>query len=171
MAKLTPGQDAGEDLLNNWKRVQKEILPEVLANEAKEAFIENFNQEGFFGKGWKAPNRAGRERPSLPTLEQSGDLRGGVEILKAEFNNIQVGVVGIEYAEIHNEGGDIPVTPLSRRYFMAKFRATKKPFWRNMALNTKGKVEIPQRQFIGSHPKLTAILVKTIENELKRLSK
>lgn len=171
MAKKKPGQDASDEVLRQWAKVKRDILPPVMANTAKEAFIDNFNKEGFFGQGWEEPNSEGRERPGLPTLEQSGDLRGGIEVLKTAFNDIRVGVVGLLYADIHNEGGDIPVTAQSKRFFWAKFKETGKAFWRNMALNSSGKVTIPQRQFIGNSKKLTDLLVKDIETELKRLGR
>ncbi len=91
-------------------------------------------------------------------------------MLKAKLSDIRIGVVGLEYAEIHNEGGDIPVTAKSRRYFMAKFKETGKRFWFNMARKRGNSITMPKRQFIGNNAKLLSLLENDIEHELKRLT-
>ncbi len=49
MAKQTPGEDAGEEVQRDWEHLINEVIPNVLANTAKEAFIKNFDNEGFSG--------------------------------------------------------------------------------------------------------------------------
>lgn len=84
----------------------------------------------------------------------------------------------LPYASIHNEGGEITVTAKMKSFFWAmyykasgamtktkggKVSASKRnqnlsveaQQWKNMALMKIGsKIKIPQRQFIGDHPRV-----------------
>tara|TARA_R110002020_G_scaffold376644_3_gene587729 strand:+ start:1256 stop:1762 length:507 start_codon:yes stop_codon:yes gene_type:complete len=162
-----PGEDASKDYEKNLKRLFDRVLPNVIANEAKEFFIGNFDSQSWDGKRWKEPG-PGRERPGLPILEQSGDLRGNIEVIQANKKAVKVGTEGLPYAAIHNYGGRIRITPRSRRYFWAKHKETGLAFWRNMAM-AKGPIKMPQRRFIGNSPKLDKIILQNIYKELSKL--
>jgi len=162
-----PGEDASKDYEKNLKRLLDRVLPNVIAEEAKEFFINNFDSQGWDGRPWKKPG-PGRERPGLPTLEQSGDLRGSIEVIQANKKAIKVGTEGIPYAAIHNYGGRIRITPRSRRYFWAKFKETGLAFWRNMAMAT-GPIKMPQRRFIGNSNRLDQKVDRIIKKELSKL--
>jgi phage gpG-like protein len=79
-------------------------------------------------------------------------------------NTVSVGVdlKTIPYAQIHNEGGKIPITPKMRGYFMAKFRETGNPFWFNMSRHKGNTITMPKRQFLAMTPELKAEITKTI---------
>lgn len=167
MAKDTPGEDAAKQQQKALRRLFDRVLPHVIAEEAKEYFINNFDKQSWNGKPWKQPG-PGRERPGLPILEQSGDLRGNIEVLQANKRAVKIGTEGIVYAHIHNYGGQIRVTARSRRFFWAKFKETGAAFWRNMALNKKGFIKMPQRQFIGNSIKLNNRITRAIKKELNK---
>ena len=88
----------------------------------------------------------------------------------------------VPYAAIHNEGGDIIVTPRMKRFFWAKYRETnggswkrnakndEAEFWKTLALKKAGSViHIPQRRFIGESQELTDKINNTIENEINNI--
>lgn len=88
----------------------------------------------------------------------------------------------VPYAEIHNEGGEIVVTPRMKRFFWAKYRETnggswkrnakneEAEFWKTLALKKAGSIiHIPQRKFIGESLELTDKINTTIENEINEI--
>ena len=85
------------------------------------------------------------------------------------------------YAAIHNEGGNIGITPKMRRYAwhmvysLAKVKKGDKmpkelppmaQAWRAMALTRKTTIHIPRRQFIGPSHELNVKIRKMILNTL-----
>lgn len=55
----------------------------------------------------------------------------------------------LPYANIHNEGGRIPITSKMRAFFWARYKETKDPIYKACALTKKTHIDIPQRQFTG----------------------
>ena len=148
-----------------------DILRDIAVAIASE-FDLNFQRQAFFDRPW--PRHASSAiRPGGHLLVNTGQLRGS--ILTDVRTNSQGGTVtfrsDLPYAAIHNSGGTITVTPKMRRFFWARYyeaQGKKKrrsssttlipeaEFWRNMALKPIGSViNIPQRQFIGSHNNVT----------------
>lgn len=149
-----------------------DILRDIAVAIASE-FDLNFQRQAFFDRPW--PRHASSAiRPGGHLLVNTGQLRGS--ILTDVRTNSQGGTVtfrsDLPYAAIHNSGGTITVTPKMRRFFWAhhyeaRGKNSKKrrsassispeaEFWRNMALKPIGSViNIPQRQFIGSHNNVT----------------
>jgi phage gpG-like protein len=128
-------------------------------------------------------------------LKDRNNLYDSIEVLEIDYANMSV-TVGIntpgiaDYAEIHNEGGEIVVTEKMKAFFWAKYyenenkqstkqrgerRNTKQNkqlsqdalFWRNLALKKVGdKITIPQRQFIGENEELKTLLTNELNNFL-----
>ncbi len=144
----------------------KNILSDVKI-ELLDEFDRNFERKAFFDEPWEKRKRRGNG--SL--LVTSGRLRRSISATMGR-NSITFSS-DTEYAEIHNSGGVIPVTPKMRKYFWYRHIKAKKPgeipakgsdaeFWGFMA--RAKKVTIPKRQFIGKHPRVTAI-VKEVAND------
>jgi hypothetical protein len=92
---------------------------------------------------------------------------------------------------LHNRGGKIKITPRMRKYFWYMYRqnaesitysikkrqanntqrnrmlSAKAQFWKNMALTKKDHITIPQRQFIGDHPRVRQAVREVIHQNLQ----
>ena len=86
-------------------------------------------------------------------------------------NRVTVGVdSSIKYAQIHNDGGKIEITPKMRRYFWAMFKQTGDTYYRGMALTQKKHFVIPQRQFIGNTKAMEVRLTRRYIKELQKMT-
>lgn len=153
-----------------------------------EEFDKNFERKAFFDKKWKN-NKIHNYRGSL--MMRSGKLRRSIRS-RLTGAGIQFSS-SMPYADIHNNGGEITVTAKMKRYFWAMYykssnaiQTTKKgkvskskrniklsqeaQKWKNLALMKVGqKMKIEQRQFIGHHPRVDAIIKDIINHNLKEL--
>lgn len=139
-----------------------------IKTELDDEFDRNFERQGFFSQKWKKSNTKGT------TLIKSGALRKSIH---SQINgNTITYTSSVPYANIHNNGGKIRVTEKMKRFFWYKFKSTKDPFYRAMALKKVGSyITIPQRQFIGWHddlkPNIERVAKNTIEEEMNKIFK
>lgn len=140
--------------------------------EMLQQFDRNFSRQAFFNERWQRKQRDNGK----PILTDTGTLRRSIG---AEVDANSVTFYSTEdYALIHQNGGDIKVTPRMKRYFWYRYykaansissrkdgtqRQTKRnrqlsadaEFFRAMALKRVGsKIRIPRRRFIGMHPEV-----------------
>ena len=81
-------------------------------------------------------------------LYESGTLVGGLS-KRHDEDSAEAGVYGVPYARYVQEGGHPHVTERSKRYFWARYKDTKDPKWKYMALQRVGTVmNIPPRPFV-----------------------
>jgi phage gpG-like protein len=169
---------------NKMGAKSSELLKSILSDvrvELADEFDRNFERKAFFDRPWDKRSRAS-SRGTL--LAVSGQLRRSVRATvgadSVRFSS------AMPYAAIHNDGGKIAVTPRMRKFFWAKYyehagrvsklksgkaSASKRNvalsaearFYKNMALTKKETIAIPQRQFMGNHPKVRAA-VEAIAN-------
>jgi phage gpG-like protein len=150
----------------------KRKLPRMYGIEAVNLFKENFDKEGFIvGNGqvikWKKTLR----KTGRKILKKGGRLQRGIHIKRIGASTITVGVdSNIKYAQIHNEGGTIPITPKMRRYFWAMFKQTGDTFFKAMALTKKKELVIPKRQFIGKTSAMEPRVDRRTIKELKKIT-
>lgn len=170
-----------DELLNKYKGAKAAIMRDTAAM-ALAFFKQSFINQGFTDVSLKKwDNRIGGPRnQGRALLMNKGVLKRGLRIKKVSYEGSVVGVDdAIKYAEIQNQGGEIPVTPKMRRFFWAMYYksggADKKTqntelalFWRNLAL-TKKNITIPQRQFIGDSQVLENKLLAYVEQELSKV--
>jgi phage gpG-like protein len=142
---MTPRQF--QQNLSRWQRdidnAVSQVLPVEVGNKAVELFRENFDKQGFFGEPWKGVSAATENRRTFkgkPVLQQSGDLARSFHI-RPENGKVTV-ESDLVYSAIHNEGGKA---------------------------GRGHKVSIPQRQFMGDHPKLREEINKVIETGLNNI--
>jgi phage gpG-like protein len=97
-------------VVKNMDRV-KRTLPPVLANQAKNEFVDSFAQQGFEGRPWKPVQRTGKkgsQRNNSAILVQSGRLRravaNSVKQISWEHINLSIDPGEVPYAAVHNEG-------------------------------------------------------------------
>jgi phage gpG-like protein len=125
----------------NLELVQK-TLPPILANEAKNHFLEGFRQGGkqtdASAAGWKTRKKEygkrGR-RSNRALLIDTGSMRFDLKVRQISFKKIIVGIRNIPYAVYHNDGTD----------------------------------RMPQREIIGHSKKLERKLLSDILQEFKKV--
>jgi phage gpG-like protein len=174
-----------ESIEKQVKSIFGNILNDIRVQLGDE-FDQNFERQSFFGEAWarhKTPGLSGKT-----ILVDSGRLRNSIQS-KTTDSSITF-FSDLEYAAIHNEGGDIVVTAKMKRYFWAKYYETSEAFGRKkngqkrqdkrntglneisefymaMALMRVGDViKIPRRTFIGYSKVVEDMVVKLIETNL-----
>lgn len=144
----------------NFQQFTDKTLKDIEV-KATELFDRNFEQEGFFGTKWKE-RKAGNDGRAV--LMGVGSLRRGIKAPKRSGNTI-VWSFDVPYAKIHNEGGTIKATQSVRAFDRTiKGKAQKvKAHTRNV------NIKMPQRQFIGDHPRLRQAMEVIINRNAKKL--
>ncbi len=173
------------------KNFIKNILEDIKTDLAQE-FDHNFERKAFFDKGWDKKTKIHNHRGSL--MQRSNKLRRSINA-KSDNKNIYF-TSNMPYAEIHNKGGKIKVTPKMKRFFWAKFREATKAqkymgkkrksysikkrseslnanIWKALALKKVGDtITMPQRQFIGfEHPEVHHIIKENVDHNMKEIDK
>ena len=166
----------------------KSTVPAKIANTTLNYFLRSWQVEGWDGKAWKVPMRkmkkGGSSRNQSKTLVQSGNLRRAVanSLVSANFDKIQFKVSGIEYAQIHNDGGVINkgsrtgIMSFGRNanggLRLAKTRTKKQ----RKEIVSQHKHEIgahsitmPQRKFMGDTKELRLKQVTILRKEIDRI--
>ena len=127
-------------------------------------------------------------------MMRTGRLRKSLLSPKVTSNGI-IWSSSLPYADIHNNGGEIRVTPQMRKFFWAKYyqtssATTKKKNgeasssarnrklsieaeqWKALALKPIGSIiKIEKRQFIGSHPQVDKHIKEVINHNFEELKK
>lgn len=170
------GADALQRKLNLAKQYLQDDVKDVIGTEAVKQFKKNFEQEGFVDKNvskWagRKTKRSGSTN-SQKVLSKSGELAESIDYRK-EGEGVVV-YTDKPYAEIHNEGGEITVTPQMKKYFWAMHRQAKDGGDLDMADQYKGmalakKITMPKRQFIGESEVLTENITNKIVRDLTKI--
>ncbi len=154
--------------------------------ELSEEFDKNFERQAFFSEAWQ--RRRSPLRPGGVTLVDTGALRRSVQSRTTETSIVFY--TDLPYAAVHNDGGEIVVTPRMKRFFWRKYYeatgafgrkkngglrndkrnrqlGSEAEFWRLMALKKAGSaIRIPRRRFLGVSPEVEKIVRETIERNL-----
>ena len=122
-------------------------------------------------------------------LNDTGNLVDSIKIISRSQNSVNVGIRASEipYAELHQQGGKIPVTDKMRKFFWAKYyqhassagRSRGKrsvstnqeaDFWKAMALKkANSTITIPKRQFMDVTPDLEKAILRVIKTEMNQI--
>lgn len=164
----------------------KNILTDIKV-ELSQEFDQNFERKAFFDEKWKDRKRHGKGT----LMVKSGKLRRSI---RAKTDATSVTWTSSEpYAGIHNEGGEITVTKKMKRFFWAKYYelggkikykkngqmsktstkvSAEAEFYKALALKPVGsKISIPERRFIGNHPKVKETVQTVIKENLNTVLK
>lgn len=160
----------------NFNQFLRQTLTDIKVKLEGE-FKQNFERKAFFNEKWN-PTKHHNPRGSL--MMRTGNLRASIQS-KIQGNSI-VFSSSMPYASIHNQGGEIIVTPKMKKYFWAMYQQTagakakkKNGDFRNNKQNRKlsqqaqmykalalkkvgEKIKIEKRQFIGNHPHVETII-------------
>lgn len=170
-------------LLQKQKEIEQAMrrtLPVKVGRIAKDHFQSGFRQGGFQDNGTQAWQRKKRPDKYGPLMSSRQNLYGSIYYQPDDYR-VNVGTT-VPYAEIHNEGGEIVVTPRMKRFFWAKYRETnggswrrnakneEAEFWKTLALKKVGaKIHIPQRKFIGESQELNKKINQKIGDEIEKI--
>lgn len=170
----------------NVKELTRRILRDI-AVTVHEEFDRNFETQSFFGEAWQRHKTPMREGSHI--LLKTGALRRSISD-RTDDSSVTFRS-SLPYSAIHNEGGEIKVTPRMRSFFWAMYYkangglgrrkngdlrkdrrnaalTTEAEFWKHMALMRKGAViKIPRRRFIGAHPDMEKEVEAIIERRLE----
>ena len=194
---MPENKHAGEfdDLIKGYKELKLRMIQQA-AITALNWFKASFVNQGFTDHGlvkWKSrlgspQNNKGRAL-LMGTGAGAGTLKRGLRIKQTSLNGAIVGMdEAIPYAEIHNVGGTIPITPQMRRFFWAMYyqmgggavggtseraQAANETaqFYKNMALTKDEFITIPARQFIGDSALLEQEIKQYFTSELDKFFK
>lgn len=183
-----------EILIKELKGKQKEIeeyarknFPRKASKMAVDHYKENFVKGGFVDGGvhpWKESKR--REKPTKYANSQFKTLLSGRNNLYDSIRSAPpeegraVIFTDVEYAEIHNYGGDI-THPISQRMRVKAMEThakktgdqhrEKNSMWKGLALTPKTsyKITMPRRQFIGPSQELNEKLRQTAERDINQI--
>lgn len=168
----------------------KQTLTDIKVKLGEE-FDRNFERKAFFDEKWPA-TKLTYHRGSL--MMRTGRLRKSLLSPKVTSNGI-IWSSSLPYADIHNNGGEIRVTPQMHKFFWAKYyqtssATTKKKNgeasssarnrklsieaeqWKALALKPIGSIiKIEKRQFIGSHPQVDKHIKEVINHNFEELKK
>jgi phage gpG-like protein len=175
----------------HFKRVLM-YVPGMLGNEAVNFFTNSFRQQGWLGNSF-TPWRARKvskwgmrdKRKGRAILIDSGRLRRSIRIVSNSRGIVRIGT-DVPYAKAHNEGVRLGLIQNVKGH---KRRLTKLGITKKKALKSRTRIEfgrvdsgftvvkahkrridqrIPQRQFMGSSPYLTARLKRILQAELMK---
>ncbi|WP_286747883.1 phage virion morphogenesis protein [Roseivirga sp. UBA1976] len=168
-------QQFGADL----RQIQHELkqfiqtdLPRIVGTEAVNHFKESFDNEGFTDKRkkkWKPRAFETKKQKGKKIMHGDGDLEDSLDY-RTEPGRVII-FSDKEYAQIHNEGGKIPVTPLMRKFFWAMFYETGEEVYKNMAMTKKKEIEIPARTFMAFSEALNRKIEKKSDKRIDQIFK
>jgi phage gpG-like protein len=158
------------------KQYIKDDVPEVIGTEAVNHFKRGFQNEGFTDSTlnkWASRKTKVRQQKKILTGQGGGDHLADSIDYKVEGETITIYTDKI-YGEIHNEGGEIPVTPQMKKFFWAKsFEARDagepeiQEQYKFMALAKTIKMQ--KRQFMGESKVLTENITNKIMRDLTQI--
>jgi phage gpG-like protein len=151
----------------------KEDVQEVIGTEAVNHFKENFVKQGFDNDKWAARKTKVKLQKNILTGQGSGDHLSDSIDYRIEGNTIII-YTDKPYGKIHNEGGQITVTPKMKRFFWAKSIEAKQggdldlaEQYKWMALSKT--INIVKREFMGESPVLNNKIIDKITRDLKKI--
>ncbi len=128
-----------------------------------EMFDNNFRQQGFFGNKWVATktskiNKRGKGSILIVTGAMRRSIRSMVRGMAVVFSS------NLPYTALHNEGGNFAVNVRSHT------RTNKKTGNTYTVRSHSRQMTMPQRQFIGDHPKVQQALADVVYKNLQEFS-
>lgn len=162
-----------DDMMRKLHAAQAYInddVPQVIGTEAVKHFKANFANEGFDGNKWADRKTKVRLQKKILTGQGGGDHLGDSIDFKVAGKNITIYTDKV-YAQIHNEGGEISVTPQMKKFFWAKSMEAKEggdldaaQQFKYMALSKT--IKIPKREFMGNSEQLNTNITDKITRDL-----
>lgn len=170
-----------QDDVKELRRIQQRVLPVKVGRAVQGSIRENFRKGRFYnGPGWQTPLRtslgfSGAAGQYGPLLSGSDHLMMSTDYIPMTGRVLIRNLV--QYASVHNDGDQIPVTARMKKFFWAKHYEAEElrgkgsveaDFWKNMALKKPGgRIKIPRRHFLGPDKAVEKIVNDVINTELR----
>ena len=90
------------------------------ATESVKFFVDSFRKEGWTDSSFTAWAKSNSPMAANKTLFKSGDLMRSIHKVEESPERVVI-EANKPYAEIHNSGGTITVTPKMKKFFWAKY--------------------------------------------------
>lgn len=193
MSKVTINTQALNDFEKRLKKVLND-MPTVIGQAAVTHFQENITKRQGVPTGGSLQRFKARAFESTRSrgkgiLNDTGNLVDSIKIISRSSNSVNVGIRASEipYAEVHQQGGRIPVTDKMRRFFWAQYyqhassagrsrgkrsisSSGEANFWKAMALKkANSTITIPKRQFMDVTPDLEKTILRVIQTEMNQI--
>lgn len=164
-AKLITFFQLNKNLHKKYFPMARNIYNDILRDarvKLTEMFDRNFREQGFFGKRWQATKVSKtNKRGTGSILIVTGAMRRSIRSMLR--GNGVVFSSHLPYTALHNEGGNFAVTVRAHSRISRKGNPyTVRAHQRQMSM--------PQRQFIGDHPKVQEALADIVNKNLQRVS-
>lgn len=156
--KITYDDSVFDQMFDDIDTLQDKEYRE-LANLALNFYIDSFNNQGFTDSSFEPWEKSLKDNGA--TLVLTGNLRNSLRITEVSRRGFTI-ESNVVYAEIHNEGGIIPVSDKMRRFFIAMGNKGGKDAGKWFALSKKSYITIPKRTFMDESETLNNELVKFI---------
>lgn len=170
------GADDLQRKINAAKLYLQGDVKDVIGIESVKHFKRNFEQEGFVDNNvskWAArkTKRSGSTN-SQKVLSKTGELAESIDYKVA--GDVVVIYTDKPYAELHNNGGELTVTPQMKKYFWAMHKQAKDAGDLELADQYKAmalavKIVMPKRQFIGESQTLNNNIIDKITRDLTKI--
>ena len=161
--------------LNQAKAYLNNDVNEVIGVEAVNHFKKNFADEGFDGNKWAARKTKVKLQKKVLTGQGGGDHLGDSIDYRVDGKTTIIYTDKV-YGQIHNEGGEITVTPKMKKFFWAKSIEAKEigdteaqEQYKWMALSKTIKIVKPE--FMGQSAQLNEKIISKITRDLTRILK
>jgi len=153
-------------------------ITEEIAVKLAGVFDRNFENKAFFTEPWPA-TKWNNHRGSM--LNRTGALRRSINV-KTRNGEI-IFTSPLPYANIHNQGGELKLTPRMKRFFWAMYKKhagkgkskttnREAAIWKSLALMKTGQtITIPKRQFIGHHPQVDDEVKHVVDAKVQKWAK
>ncbi len=141
----------------------EDLLKNIMSDAAvklTEEFDRNFERKAFFDKPWP-PRKNTRAKGSL--LVVTGKLRRSIRG-SASGNSVKF-TSALPYAGVHNTGGKFTQAVGAHNKTIKKGKNKGKTY---VVKSHSRTISIPQRQFIGNHPKVKDAIEKIANDNIKQ---
>lgn len=162
-----PTQHTFAQVVKDYQRFKKS-LPQAIGTEAVNFAKDNFRKQGFQDVGikkWKKRKAGSRRNRGRAILVDTGTLKRSIRITRITRSQVHIGS-SVEYAQIHNEGGQVSGTANVRSHRRTTRTGARV---RVRAHTRKVNFRMPQRQFIGPSQELDRRIQKYIRTGLLRV--
>lgn len=160
------------DKIPNFEKIGKQLIVDaqtIAEVEMINFVLGNFERQGFLDASvqpWQ--ERKNGTDAGRALLVKTNQLIDSIGIGESSTKRVRLTATAA-HARIHNEGGviHVPITERSRKFFWYKFKETRNPMFKALALTKKQflTINIPKRQFMGN----SATFNRIIEEKFQKM--
>lgn len=158
----------------------KSTLPVILGAKIRNFSMDAFRKQGWTDNGFERWKPRKKKDEGRAILVKRGKLKRSIKVRRANWTRVVVGSYGVDYAQIHNEGGQISKGASSSVLAFKSFKRWKNKGKTMFAKNNSKasfaqkvnigahSINMPKRQFLGRSQRLERELKGIIEGQFLR---